>query len=146
VSPSNGHRLDHPHDSRYAAIYGRATVAGGSIPIQLEACQAFADQHGYTVPQAYMCLDDGYAGTSRERPGLQQLRELIRTRAIQAVIVSDLDRLSRSLTHLRLLADECAHAEVEMHAVLSPDVPALDGLRVVLHHAEADGSNKGATR
>jgi DNA invertase Pin-like site-specific DNA recombinase len=146
VSPSNGHRPDHPQDNRHAAIHCRAAVAGSSIPIQLEACQAFADQHGYTVPEAYVCLDDGYAGTHVERPGLQQLRELIRTRVIQAVIVADLARLSRTLTHLLLLADECASAEVQVHALLSPDVPTRDGLRVFLHHADADGSKKGATR
>jgi site-specific DNA recombinase len=132
--------------SRYAAIYCRAAVAGSSIPLQLEACQAFADQHGYTVLEAYVCLDDGYAGTSWERPGLQRLRELIRTHTIQAVIVHDMARLSRTVPHLLFFAEECAHAEVEVHAALSPDVPTLDGFRLFLHHADTDGSKKGATR
>jgi DNA invertase Pin-like site-specific DNA recombinase len=130
----------------YAAIYARSATTGASIRAQTDACQRFAQEHGYVVPDAYVCLDDGCSGMSLERPGLQQLRELIRTRAIQAVIVADLARFSRRLTHLLLLVEECAHAEVEVHAVLSPEVPTLDGLRVVLHHADTDGNKKGATR
>jgi site-specific DNA recombinase len=120
-----------------AAIYCRSATTGDSVPAQLEVCQGFAREHGYIVPDAYVCFDDGRSGTTLERPGLQRLRELIQTRAIQAVIVHDLARLSRTLPHLFLLADECEHAEVALPVVLPVPATGLDGLKSLLHAAEA---------
>jgi DNA invertase Pin-like site-specific DNA recombinase len=132
VRPPHGHRPDHPQNTRYAAIYCRAAVAGSSIPVQLEACRAFADQQGYTVPEGYVCLDEGYSGMSLERPSLQRLREFIQTSTIRAVIVSDLARLSRRLRHQLLLARECEHTGVTVHVVQSPGVSRLDDLQPLL--------------
>jgi DNA invertase Pin-like site-specific DNA recombinase len=133
-------------DNRDAAIYCRTAVADHSIREQREACQAFAARHGYTVPEAYVCLDDGCSGTHLERPGLQQLRELIRTRAIQAVIVHDLARLARTLPHLLRFADECAEADVAVHAVRSPGLPRPEVFMVMRQGAEADQEEGGVTR
>jgi DNA invertase Pin-like site-specific DNA recombinase len=133
-------------DHRDAAIYCRTAVADNSILEQRGACQAFTAQHGYTVPEAYVCLDDGCSGMTLGRPGLQRLRELIRSRAIQAVMVSDLARLSRHLSHLLLLADECAQAEVAVHAVLSPSMPIREVFMAMRHENEVDGKEGGITR
>jgi DNA invertase Pin-like site-specific DNA recombinase len=116
-----------------AAIYCRTATTGSTISTQLQACQGFAWLHGYEVPEAYVCLDEGYSGLRLERPGLQRLRGLIRTRAIQAVIVSDLARLSRTVSDQLRLADECDHAEVHAHAVLSASVPTRDNLTPLLN-------------
>jgi DNA invertase Pin-like site-specific DNA recombinase len=133
-------------DHRDAAIYCRTAVADHSIREQRGACQAFAAQHGYSVPAAYVCLDDGCSGTHIERPGMQQLRELIRTRAIQAVIVHDLARLARTLPHLLLLADECADADVAVHAVQSPGLAIPEVFVVMRQEPEADQEEGGVTR
>jgi site-specific DNA recombinase len=109
---------------KYAAIYVRVSTEdqgkGFSIPTQIEACHTFARQHSYIVPEGYVLIDDGISGTILERPGLQKLRELVRARAIQAVIVFDLDRLSRRLGHQLLLSEECEQAEVALVVVSSP--------------------------
>jgi DNA invertase Pin-like site-specific DNA recombinase len=128
MSPSTGQT----NDNAPAAIYCRTATAGPAIGTQLQACQGFAWQHGYLVPEANVCLDDGYSGLRLERPGLQRVRELIRTRAIQGVIVSDLSRLSRTVRDQILLADECEDAAVHVHAVLSTSVPTRDNLRPLL--------------
>ncbi|MBI3327033.1 MAG: recombinase family protein [Nitrospinae bacterium] len=95
-------------DSRYAVIYLRVSTEdqgkGFSIPTQLEACQTFAAHEGYSVPDGYVLIDDGISGATLERPGFQKLRELAKARAIQGVIVYDLDRLSRKLGHQLLLS------------------------------------------
>jgi DNA invertase Pin-like site-specific DNA recombinase len=143
---ADGHRPDHQENSRHAAIYARAAVAGRAILVQREACQAWAEARSYTVPDAYLCLDDGCSGLTLERLGLQRLRELIRTRAIEAVIVLDLARLSRNVSHLLLLTDECAHADVAVHAVLSPRVPILEAFRGMRYVAEAKAEEGGVTR
>src|SRR5215813_7712733 len=88
---------------RWAAIYARVSTTdqadkGYSLPTQIEACQAMARQEGYTVHETHIFKDD-YTGTSLNRPQLQQLRALIQARLIQAVIVYDVDRLSRKLAH-----------------------------------------------
>lgn len=127
INKSMNHSHEPTHGGAHAAIYCR-TATGGAIQTQLQACQAFARQHGYLVPESFVCLDDEYSGLRLERPGLQRLRALIRTRAIQAVIVADLARLSRTVSDQLLLADECDHAEVHVHAVLSPCALTADTL------------------
>jgi DNA invertase Pin-like site-specific DNA recombinase len=84
------------------------------------------------VPEAYVCLDDGSSGTRLERPGLQRLRELIRARAIDAIIVADLARLSRTVSHQLLLAEECNDAGVTVHVVLSSSISTCDDLSPLL--------------
>jgi site-specific DNA recombinase len=103
-----------PPVTRYAAIYARVSTEdqgrGYSIPTQIEACQKLAAHEGYMVPERYVFTDE-LSGSILERPGLLQLRELIRSRAIQAVMIYDLDRLSRKHGHQLLLLEECERAE-----------------------------------
>jgi site-specific DNA recombinase len=106
-----------------AAIYARVSTEdqgkGYSISTQIEACQALARREGYTVPEIYVLSDD-LSGTTMERPGLRQLRELIQTHAITAIIVYDPDRLSRNLGHQLLLAEELEQAAVTLLIVSHP--------------------------
>jgi DNA invertase Pin-like site-specific DNA recombinase len=87
-------------DLIYAAIYARVSTEdqgkGFSIPTQIEAGQKLADREGYTVPEAYVLVDEGISATTMDRPNLRKLRDLVNARAIQAVIVYDPDRLSRN--------------------------------------------------
>ena len=88
--------------SELAAIYARVSTTdqadkGYSLPTQIEACQRLAQQEGYTVPESHIFVDD-YTGTSLNRPQFTKLRDLVHHRLVQAVIVYDLDRLSRKLS------------------------------------------------
>src|SRR2546427_12800074 len=108
-----------------AAIYARVSTTdqadkGYSLPTQIEACQAMAQQEGYTVPETHIFIDD-YTGTSLNRPQFKQLRDLVRQRLVQAVIVYDLDRLSRKLAHQFLLSEEFEQANVTLRIVTMPD-------------------------
>jgi site-specific DNA recombinase len=110
---------------RLAAIYTRVSTTdqadkGYSLPTQLEACQAMAQQEGYTVPDTHVFVDD-YTGTSLNRPQFTQLRDLVRQRLVQAVFVHDLDRLSRKLAHQLVLSEEFDHAGVALRIVTMPD-------------------------
>lgn len=121
---------------RYAAIYARVStdeqVKGYSIPTQIEACRKLADRQGYMVPDGYVLIDEGISGTTMERPGLRQLRELIRSRAIQATIIYDLDRLSRKHGHQLLLLEEWERAEVALLVASSPIDASPEGA-LLLH-------------
>jgi len=79
------------------------------------------------VPDSYVIVEE-LAGASLERPGLQRLRELVRTSAVTAVIVYDLDRLSRRLGHQSLLLEEMERAGVVFHVVASPLEDTPEGL------------------
>src|SRR5262245_9400480 len=103
-----------PATQRIAAIYARVSTTdqadkGYSLPTQIEACQAMARQEGYTVPGTHVFVDD-YTGTSLNRPQFTRIRDLVRQRLVHAVIVYDLDRLSRKLAHQLLLSEEFEQA------------------------------------
>ena len=82
-----------------AAIYVRVSTdeqaeKGYSLPSQLEACRRYADQFGYEVIGEF---SDDYSGRKLNRPGLDQVRDLICARKIDALIVYSPDRLVRDL-------------------------------------------------
>ncbi len=120
------HQVSRPTDTlKIAAIYARVSTTdqadkGYSLPTQLEACQAMARQEGYAVPDTHVFVDD-YTGTSLNRPQFTQLRDLVRQRLVQAVLVHDLDRLSRKLAHQLLLSDEFEQAGVVLRIVTMPE-------------------------
>src|SRR5438128_12214872 len=110
-----------PSGHRSAAIYARVSTTeqadkGYSLPTQIEAFQRLAQQEGYTVPESHIFVDD-YTGTSLNRPQFTKLRDLVHHRLVQAVIVYDLDRLSRKLAHQLLLSEEFEQAGVTLHIV-----------------------------
>jgi site-specific DNA recombinase len=107
----SGTDVSHGADrSGYAAIYARVSTEdqgkGFSIPTQIEAGQKLAEREGCTVPEAYILIDEGMTGTTMDRRGLRTLRDLVNTRAIQAAIIYDPDRLSPNQGHQLLLAEE----------------------------------------
>jgi site-specific DNA recombinase len=65
-------------------------------------------------------FQDDYTGTSLNRPALRALRVLVQSRAIQGLIVYDIDRLSRKLAHQLLLTEELEHQGVKLHVVTMP--------------------------
>jgi site-specific DNA recombinase len=120
------HAKDTPHanSAPIAAVYARVSTTdqadrGYSLPTQVEACQAMAQQEGYTVPESYTFVDD-YTGTSLNRPQFTELRDLVRQRMISAIFAYDLDRLSRKLAHQLLLDEEFEQAGVTLRIVTMP--------------------------
>jgi site-specific DNA recombinase len=115
---------DTPGASVHAAIYARVSTEdqgkGYSIETQIAGCQRYAAQHGMAVWQSHVFVDRGISGATLDRPGLDAMRKLIRSRAIQAVIVYDVDRLSRNLGHQCLLVEEQRQAGVNFHPALHP--------------------------
>ena len=74
-----------------------------SLLNQREICQAFAEQHGYTiVGQSY---DDNASGMNFNRRGLDKLTAAVDADMIDAVIVKDLSRLGRHRTQTALFID-----------------------------------------
>ena len=83
-----------------------------SLLNQREICQAFAEQHGYTiVGQSY---DDNASGMNFNRRGLDKLTAAVDADKIDAVIVKDLSRLGRHRTQTALFIDYLREHQVRV--------------------------------
>jgi site-specific DNA recombinase len=92
-----------------AAIYCRISQedqSAFSLPSQEEACRKLADSRGFRTPNEYVFLDNGGLSTEIDRPALTALREAVRSGVVSMVVIYDLDRLARKLSHQLLLLDE----------------------------------------
>ena len=145
-----------PQGQPLAAIYARVSTQeqadkGYSLPTQIDACLETAQQHGYRVPESHIFRDD-YTGTSLNRPHLAKLRDLVRQRLVHAVIVYDLDRLSRKLAHQLLLTEEFEQAAVVLHIVSmphgarTPETQLFDHMRGVFAEYERAKIEERTTR
>ena len=96
--------------NRTAALYSRVSsteqVSNNSLPSQKRAMRTFAADKGYTIPDDFVFVDAGFSGAVLDRTALSKLREAVRARLVDAVVIFDLDRLARDLGHQILLLDE----------------------------------------
>ena len=86
-------------DEKITALYCRLSqddnVDGesNSISNQKEILLDYAKENGYLHPQFF--VDDGISGTTFNRPGFQEMENLIESGKVSAVIVKDLSRFGR---------------------------------------------------
>lgn len=81
---------------RMKAIYARQSVERPdsiSIEMQIESCQKLLEPS----EEPLVFFDRGFSGTNTNRPGFQQLLNVVKQKQVQAVLVYKLDRISRSL-------------------------------------------------
>ena len=109
---------------RMAAIYARVSSEqqreAHTIGSQTTALIEFARTLDLEVPTAWIFEDDGYSGTTLERPGLERVRDLAAEGQIQAVLVYAPDRLSRKYAYQILLIEELARQGVETRFLKAP--------------------------
>jgi site-specific DNA recombinase len=103
-----------------AVIYARTATTqhaehGNSIPAQVEACRKYAKENGFDVTEVF--ADAGYSGARLDRPALRKMRSLIARDSISAVVVSDLARLTRSVTDKFVLEREFAKRGTQVQCV-----------------------------
>ncbi len=87
---------------------------GFSISGQADRLRAYAELH--ELGAVTVIEDPGRSGKDLHRPGLQQLLGMVEAGHVSHVLVWRLDRLSRSLSDLILLADKFGQAEVPLHS------------------------------
>jgi DNA invertase Pin-like site-specific DNA recombinase len=89
-----------------AALYARVSTEEQTIETQLEALERRTADLGLTIPSGQTYADQGVSGRADSRPEFDRLREAIRARAIEAVLVTKLDRIARSVpTALEFFAE-----------------------------------------
>jgi site-specific DNA recombinase len=112
------------------------------LPSQVEACQKVAAQQGYLVPDPYIFRED-WTGKVLDRPRLPHLRELVRTRTVQGVIIYDPDRLARRFALQVILEEEMDQAGVTLIYVnhtreATPEGRAMGYMRGVFAEVERE--------
>lgn len=102
-----------------AATYCRVSTdnqerEGTSLRTQMESCLEYCRDKGYDVVYRF---NEAYSGLSLERPELDKLRELVRTKSIDFVVCYSLDRLTRDPGHGVILTQELEKYHVTLEAV-----------------------------
>jgi site-specific DNA recombinase len=99
-----------------AVIYTRVSTEhqrdNTSLADQEQRCRDYAAQHSMTVVEH---LSDVESGNNRTRGGYTALRSLVLNRAVDAVIVLCVDRLSRNVAHYHLFLEDMETQGVELH-------------------------------
>jgi len=99
------------------AIYGRVStghqVEHQTIEQQIDRLTAHVAAHhaeGWTLDPTHLFRDDGYSGAVLARPGLDRLRDAVKGREVDRVLVTAPDRLARNYVHQMVLLEEWARA------------------------------------
>lgn len=87
---------------------------GFSIEGQADRLRAYAELH--ELGQVTVITDPGRSGKDLDRPGLAQLLHMVDQGHVSNVLTWRLDRLSRNLSDLILLADRFGQAGVALHS------------------------------
>jgi site-specific DNA recombinase len=104
---------------------------GVSLEAQQEKVRAMATVHGADL--AEVVVDAGESAKSLDRPGLEQVLEMVRAGTIDLVIVAKLDRLTRSVKDLAVLLELFQRRNVSLVSVAeSLDTGSASG-RLVLN-------------
>ena len=78
-----------------------------TIEQQLERLQKAIESHPEKeLSPTHIYRDDGYSGSTLNRPGLERLREQAAMAAFEQVLITAPDRLARKYVHQVLLIDE----------------------------------------
>lgn len=107
--------------TKRAAIYARVSTddqadKGYSLPSQLDECRRFIERLGYSVVADFW---DDHSGATpvAERPRGKRLTEMIKFREVDAVVVHQVDRLSRDIVDLLATVRNWLRAGVEIYAL-----------------------------
>ena len=112
---------------RYA-IYTRQSKQGladfSSCNAQFRTCQDFAKQSGspllYWTGQHFE--DEGYSGSTLDRPAMRRLRKVIDLGALDRVYAVAFDRITRNMHDAVVLLDEFEKAGVELRLLHQPEL------------------------
>ena len=92
------------------AVYVRVSttnqVQQQTIEQQLDRLRAHLQTQGLPLCDQCVFRDDGYSGARLNRPGLDRLRDAVRERSIDRLVLTAPDRLARNYVHQMVLLEE----------------------------------------
>src|SRR5690606_14139558 len=86
----------------------------------LERLLAHVQAQEWALPDEHLFRDDGYSGATLARPGLDRLRDHVRNRAFDRVLLTAPDRLARNYVHQMVLLEEFARYGCEIEFLDRP--------------------------
>jgi site-specific DNA recombinase len=124
------------HGSKRAILYARVSTdeqarSGFALAQQLEALREYVSREGYEVLEEIS--DPGWSGAYLDRPGLDQVRDLVQSEGVDVVLAQDRDRFAREPAHHYLLKREFAENGCRLKALNdrgddSPEGELTDGI------------------
>src|SRR3712207_4988474 len=146
------------HAPKRAILYARVSTdeqarSGYSLAQQMEALREYATREGYEVLEEF--TDPGQSGASLERPGMDQVRDLVVAGDVSIVLAQDRDRFAREPAYLYLLRRELEEHGCKLKALNdrgdeSPEGELTDGILDQLAKFEraktAERSRRGKLR
>lgn len=100
-----------------AALYCRVSSEeqkqGKTINSQIKELEDFAKANNYEIAGRY--IDDGWSGAILERPALDRLRDEATKGLFEAVLVNDVDRLSREMLHLGIIRKDLEEKGIKLN-------------------------------
>ena len=91
------------------AIYARVSTKKQDETLQIPRCEEFAKRHGWEVTKIYQ---DEASGRNGNRPAWRALESDLRRREFDAILVTKLDRVMRSLAHLLQVFETLQHHDI----------------------------------
>ena len=98
--------------SLYARVSSDEQKEGHTIDSQIKELRQFAAQREWPVITVY--ADEAWSGAALARPKLDQLRDDARKGLFDAVIINDVDRLARDVTHLGIIKRDLERSGVRV--------------------------------
>jgi DNA invertase Pin-like site-specific DNA recombinase len=106
------------------AVYVRVSTSRQvklqTIEQQLERVRKHVRKKGWELPDENVFRDDGYSGTILKRPALDALRDRVRLRDLEIVVVLSPDRLARNYVHQMVLIEELEKSGCKVEFVERP--------------------------
>src|ERR1700722_19227158 len=106
----------------YARVSGEEQKQGHNIDSQIAELTLFASQREWSIVEIYQ--DEAWSGAALARPALDKLRDDAGRKKFDVVLINDVDRLARDVTHL---------------GVIKRDLER-QGIRVIFRKIPADSS------
>lgn len=116
----------------YARVSTQRQALTQSIEQQLERLCGYVRAQGWALDQDRIFRDDGFSGATRNRPGLDRLRDLARQAPLDCVLVTAPDRLARNFVHQMLLLEEEAAVVQQIFASYEQEPSSLYGVATML--------------
>ncbi len=98
----------------YARVSSQRQAEGLTIQSQVAAIQERIRQNGLAVDEERCFLDEGYSGSTLQRPALERLRDLAHCGGLDRLYVHSPDRLARKYAYQFLLLEELKKYDVEV--------------------------------
>ncbi len=125
-----------PSTTKRAILYSRVSTqeqasSGYSLAQQIEALRVYAASEGYEILEEI--TDPGQSGASLERPGMDQVRDLVAAGGVSVVLAQDRDRFAREPAYHYLLKREFEERGTKIRALNdrgdeSPEGELTDGI------------------